>query len=236
MTFDSRKKVAIVTGSSRGLGHAITKTLRSNNIDVIGVSRNPIEDQFHKKCDIRREKEVRNLIDLIIKKFKKIDILVNNAGVFTNKDISKTKLDDWNNVINTNLTGAFLLSKYILPHMRKKKYGKIINISSIAGRSFSQTASVEYTVSKYGLIGLTKQLAQKYGKHGININCLCPSQIRTEMLTENINANDIKKIERRIPLNRIASPEEVANVVLFLCSEKSKYIHGSALDINGGQL
>ena len=120
MTFDSRKKVAIVTGSSRGLGHAITKTLRSNNIDVIGVSRNPIEDQFHKKCDIRREKEVRNLIDLIIKKFKKIDILVNNAGVFTNKDISKTKLDDWNNVINTNLTGAFLLSKYILPHMRKK--------------------------------------------------------------------------------------------------------------------
>ncbi|SVE15482.1 uncharacterized protein METZ01_LOCUS468336 [marine metagenome] len=116
------------------------------------------------------------------------------------------------------------------------KYGKIVNVSSIAARSYSKTASVEYTSSKYGLIGLTKQLAYKYGKYNLNINCICPSQTETEMLLKNLTKKQISKIEEQIPLGRIAKPEQIADLVYFLSSDYSNYINGSVIDINAGQI
>ena len=236
MTFDFNAPLAIVTGSSKGIGKSIKNLLKENGINVIGVSRSLNEDKFNKRCDIRNEDEVKKLINEIIKDFNKIDILINNAGIATKADILETTLIDWNNVISTNLTGPFLLCKYVLPHMKNRHYGKIVNISSIAARSYSKTASVEYTVSKYGLIGLTKQLAYKYGQFGININCICPSQTKTEMLIKNLTKKEILNIEKNIPLGKIAEPEQIADGVNFLCSDQSSYIHGSVMDINGGQI
>ena len=236
MTFDFNAPLAIVTGSSKGIGKSIKNLLKENGINVIGVSRSLNEDKFNKRCDIRNEKEVKNLINEIINDFNKIDILINNAGIATKADILEATLIDWNNVISTNLTGPFLLCKYVLPHMKNRHYGKIVNVSSIAARSYSKTASVEYTVSKYGLIGLTKQLAYKYGQFGINVNCICPSQTKTEMLIKNLTKKEILNIEKHIPLGKIAEPEQIADVVNFLCSDQSSYIHGAVIDINGGQI
>ena len=236
MIFNSKSTIAIVTGSSRGIGKSIKNKLESKGITVIGVYRNAKEEKNDKKCDLRKESDVKNLVNDIIDEYDKIDVLVNNAGIVTTADISKTKLYDWNNVLSTNLTGPFLLCKYVLPHMKNQQYGKIVNVSSIAARSYSKTASVEYTVSKYGLIGLTKQLAYKYGQFGINVNCICPSQTKTEMLIKNLTKKEILNIEKHIPLGKIAEPEQIADVVNFLCSDQSNYIHGSVIDINGGQI
>ena len=229
-------KIAIVTGSSRGIGKSIKENFIDEGITVVGVSRNTKNNKLDKKCDIRNEFEVRELIDDVIKEFGRIDILINNAGIVTFKDITQTDLEDWNNVFSTNLTGPFLLCKYVLPYMKKMKYGKIVNVSSIAARSYSKTASVEYTSSKYGLIGLTKQLAYKYGKYNLNINCICPSQTKTEMLLKNLTKKQISEIEEQIPLGRIAKPEQIADLVYFLSSDYSNYINGSVIDINAGQI
>ena len=236
MIFNSKSTIAIVTGSSRGIGKSIKNKLETKGITVIGVYRNAKEDKFDKKCDVGEETDVKNLVNDVINEYGKIDVLINNAGIVTRTDISKTKLSDWNNVLSTNLTGPFLLCKYVLPHMKNQQYGKIVNVSAIAARSYSKTASVEYTVSKYGLIGLTKQLAYKYGQFGINVNCICPSQTKTEMLINNLTTKEILNIEKHIPLGKIAEPEQIAEVVNFLCSDQSSYIHGSVIDINGGQI
>ena len=236
MISNSDSKIAIVTGSSRGIGRSIKENLTEKGITVIGVSRNTKNNKLDKICDIRNEYEVRGLIDYIIKEYGKIDLLINNAGIVTFKDIVKTELEDWNNVFSTNLTGPFLLCKYVIPYMKKVKYGKIVNVSSIAARGYSKTASVEYTSSKYGLIGLTKQLAFQYGKYNLNINCICPSQTETDMLLKNLTKKQISKIEEQIPLGRLAKPEQIADLVYFLCSDYSNYINGSVIDINGGQI
>ena len=236
MISNLHSKIAIVTGSSRGIGKSIKENFIDKGITVVGVSRNTKNNKLDKKCDIRNEFEVRELIGDVIKEFGRIDILINNAGIVTFKDITQTDLEDWNNVFSTNLTGPFLLCKYVLPYMKKVKYGKIVNVSSIAARSYSKTASVEYTSSKYGLIGLTKQLAYKYGKYNLNINCICPSQTETEMLLKNLTKKQISKIEEQIPLGSIAKPEQIADLVYFLCSDYSNYINGSVIDINAGQI
>jgi len=236
MNSKTEKLIAIVTGSSKGIGKSIRDKLTDNGHTVIGVYRGKSVCEFDKQCDIRNEEEIINLVSEVVNEHGKIDVLINNAGITTSSDISKTQSKDWNNVIATNLTGPFLLCKYILPYMKNENYGKIVNVSSIAARSFSKTSSVEYTASKYGLIGLTRQLAFQYGKYGININCICPSQTNTEMLANNVSIESIHDLEETIPLRKIAMPEQIADVVNFLCSSESSYIHGSVLDINGGQI
>ena len=156
--------------------------------------------------------------------------------LFQKKNNTESNLDTWNNILQTNLTSAFLLCKNILPYMKKNKYGKIVNISSVAARSYSKTASTEYTVSKYGLIGLTKQLAYNYGRYNINVNCICPSQTQTKMLERNVSKKILEKIKKDNPLKKIAKPDDVANVVKFLCSDNSSYMNGAIVDINGGQI
>tara|TARA_Y100000590_G_C15588138_1_gene964980 strand:- start:357 stop:1055 length:699 start_codon:yes stop_codon:yes gene_type:complete len=229
-------KIALVSGASKGIGLSIKKKFEENGILAVGISRNKSKIKNHKICDVRSEKDIIHLVDELVKKYKKIDILVNNAGIVTTGDIFETNLNEWNEVISTNLTGAYLLSKYVLKNMIKNENGKIINISSIAGRALSKVASAEYTCSKYGLIGLTKQLAYKYAKYNINVNCVCPSQTNTEMLENNIDKKTLSKIIDQIPARRLANPNEIADLVYFLASEKSNYINGTAIDINGAQV
>ena len=230
------KRVAVVTGASKGIGKAIRTLFIQHGIITIGISRDIEIDDTTRQCDIRDEAMVKWQMDELISTFGHIDIFVNNAGIATCDDILDTSLKDWENVIRTNLTGTFLCCKHVLGHMKKRRYGKVINISSIAGRFRSMTASVAYTCSKYGVVGLTRQLALHYAKHNINVNCVCPSQTETPMLLENVSQKDIAALVKSIPAGRLAQPLDIAETVVFLSPDAASYINGTALDINGGQL
>ena len=236
MSNSNKKEIAIVTGGSSGIGLAIVELFRKKSITTISVSRHHCSSENHIQCEVSDEESVKVMIKKVIKDFQKIDFLVNNAGISTIGDIKEVSLNEWNEVMGINLTGAFLCTKYVLSHMQERKQGKIINIASIAGRHRSSTASVAYTCSKYGMIGLTKQLAAHYAKHNININCVCPSQTLTPMLMDNLPDERIKELEDNVPAKRLAKPKEIAEAVYFLTSDASSYIHGTCLDVNGGLL
>jgi len=230
------KRFAIVTGASRGIGKAICDLFVEHGITAIGVSRYIELSDVTRRCDIRDEAAVKALFAELADTFGHIDILVNNAGIVTHGDILETSLEEWENVMRTNLTGAFLCCKHVLKHMKERRYGKIVNISSIAGRFRSSMASVAYTCSKYGIVGLTRQLALHYARHNININCICPSQTRTSMLAKNISQERIDALVSNIPAGRLAEPDDIAQVVYFLSTDAASYINGAIIDINGGQI
>ena len=179
---------------------------------------------------------MKDLFAELVATFGQVDILVNNAGIVTHGDILETSFEAWEDVMRTNLTGAFLCCKHALGHMKDRRYGKVLNISSIAGRSRSTMASVAYTCSKYGIVGLTRQLALHYASYNININCVCPSQTRTPMLVENVSQERIDALVSNIPAGRLAETRDIAETVYFLSTDASAYINGAAIDVNGGQL
>jgi 3-oxoacyl-[acyl-carrier protein] reductase len=231
----SKKRVALVTGASKGIGEAIFTLFNQKEIQAIGISRHIPLTETTLRCDVTKETEVRDLVDELVHSFGRIDILVNNAGIVSHKDIFEMSLDEWHDILDTNLTGAFLCSKYVLKYMIKNRYGKIINISSIAGRFRSQVASAAYTASKYGIIGLSRQLAFHYAKYNININVVSPSQTETSMLMDSISDQKLKEIVSHIPAERLARPKDVAEVVYFLSMDESSYINGAVIDVNGAQ-
>ena len=175
------------------------------------------------------------MVATTIKKFKKIDILVNSAGVTGPGNIESTSLTDWEYIHKSNGTSTFLCCKYVIPYMKKKRYGKIVNVSSIAGRFRGRTSGLHYAYSKSGILGFTRQLAAEVGPWQINVNCFCPSQTMTKMLKELITPKIEKELKRTIPLRRIALPSEQAAVIEFLASNNSSYIAGAMIDSNGAQ-
>jgi len=217
-----KNKIIVVVGGSKGIGKGIVDTFNNLGAVVHSLSRD--------NCDITNKKDIDNIFNNL----NKVDILINNAAINYCKPIEKISLNEWNNVIDTNLTSYFYIIKKCLPLM--KKGSKIVNVSSIAGRSKSLVSGVHYTSSKAGLIGLTRQLAQELGPKGININCVCPSQTLTPMLKRSMTDKQLSDLESKIPLRRVAQVSEVVKPILFLCSEDASYIHGTCLDINGGQL
>ncbi len=227
-------KVAIVTGASRGIGEAIVKEFKKCNIDVVGVSRS-INGSNNVPCDITDEKSVQDLVWHTADTFGRIDILVNCAGIATRTNILDMDVDEWRNTMETNLTGPFLMCKHVIPHMMKNRFGRIINIGSIAGISRSKTASVAYTCSKHGMTGLTKQLAPEYAKYGITVNCLCPSQTETKMLLDNMShEHEMDQLSNANPSKRLAWPQDIANAATFIASESAEYINGAIIPITGG--
>lgn len=217
-----KNKIVVVVGGSTGIGKGIVDSFKKLGARVESISRS--------NCDITKEKD----IDFYFSGIHKVDILINNAAINYCKSIENISLNEWNEVINTNLTSYFYIIKKCIPLMSKGS--KIINVSSIAGRSKSLVSGVHYTSSKAGLIGLTRQLAQELGPKGININCVCPSQTLTPMLERSMTKKQLKELSSNIPLRRVATVDEIVNPILFLCSEGASYIHGACLDINGGQL
>ena len=162
----------------------------------------------------------------------KIDVLINNAGITSDNLTLRMKEEEWNRVINLNLTSTFLLSKYVIKNMLKNKSGKIINITSIVGHT-GNIGQANYSASKAGIIGMSKSLAQEYGRKNISINCVSPGFIKSEM-TDKISDNYKKTMEEKISLGRFGVPEDVANVVAFLSSGLSDYITGETIHVNGG--
>lgn len=180
--------------------------------------------------------KLNHLCNSISKKFSIIDGIVHCAGINNCVKISEIVLDEWNKVFSINLTSAYILSKNFKKNLSKSKNPSIVFVSSIAGHRKSVVSGAHYVSSKAGLIGLSKQLSQEFGKFKIRVNCISPSQTATKMLKESMTKKQIQNLTRSIPLGRLASPQEQSNGVLFLLSSLSSYISGASINIDGGQL
>lgn len=231
----SLRRVAVVIGASGGLGVAVIRLLRSQGIECLGVARHVNDDRRIKTCDVADESEVKAIFDHVRSEYGHLDILVNCAGIASRGDDLALPVEEWERVLQVNVIGTYLCCRYALELMREREYGRIVNISSIAGRSFSRTSSVAYTASKYAVIGLTRQLAVGVARFGITVNCVAPSQMNTKMLQENVSAEQRDALAAATPPGRFAEPDEVAAAVSFLCSDAASYLNGAVIDVNGGQ-
>ena len=232
----------ILTGATGGIGRSILYSLNKCNAKIIATGTNEnklnqIKEQFTnvqvKKFDILNHSSIEKFIDECNEIFEgKIDVLINNAGITQDNLTIRMKDEEWNKVINLNLTSTFLLTKNVIKKMIKNKNGKIINITSIVGHT-GNVGQANYAASKAGLVGMSKSLAIEYGKKNIKVNCISPGFIKSEM-TDKIDEKFKSALEEKISLERLGDPEDVANAVLFLSSNLSDYITGETIHINGG--
>ena len=239
---DLKNTNIIITGATGGIGKSIVEKLYNLNANIIATGTNLeklniIKSRFNNvstiKFDISNHDKLDQLIEDCDKIFEnKIDILINNAGITKDNLSLRMKNDEWNKVINLNLTSSFLLSKNAIKKMLKNKSGKIINITSVVGHT-GNFGQANYAASKAGLVGMSKSLALEYGKKNIKVNCVSPGLIKSEM-TDKISESFIKSLKDKIPLERFGIPDDVANVVVFLCSGMSDYITGETIHVNGG--
>ena len=211
-----------------------------SNFNVVGTSRNnfkfdsDLENLFPIKLDVTSRNDVKNCFDELKSRNLLPDILINNAGITADQLFLRMSDDDWDNVINTNLTGTFNLTKIFLKNMIKNKFGRIINISSISGL-MGNPGQVNYSSSKAALNGFTKSLAKEVGSRNITVNCVAPGFIDTDM-TSYIGDNERNEILKQIPLNKFGLPEDISKLVMFLMSDEASYITGQTISIDGGLL
>jgi 3-oxoacyl-(acyl-carrier-protein) reductase len=243
-TFTDR--VALVTGATKGIGRAIAMHLGARGARVACVYGHdrPAAEAFHKafledgcrgdvfQCDVADPVQVANTVELVTALYGRIDVLVNNAGITRDRTVLKMNAEEWQQVLQTNLTGAFLVCQAALPGMVQQQYGRIVNISSVIGLSGS-VGQANYAATKAGLIAFTKSLALETARKGITVNAVAPGFVRTEM-SEKIPPEIVEKIVDRIPMRRFADPDEIARVVAFLAEEASAYVTGQVYGINGG--
>lgn len=241
-----KNKVAIVTGASQGIGKEIALHLAKNGAKVVVADitdkmlevANEIKSSGSQglavKCDITKMEEVENMVDNTIKKFSRIDILVNNAGIYPFKPFLEITEQDWDRVLNINLKGTFHCVKAVVSKMVSQKYGKIINISSMAGSTVGFPNQAHYSASKAGIVGLTKTLAIELAPFGININAIAPGPIVPTGTKTTNNIEAMEQIRKIIPIGRMGQPEDVANLVLYLASDESSFITGQCIVIDGG--
>jgi 3-oxoacyl-[acyl-carrier protein] reductase len=237
----------IITGASRGIGKSIAKGFFDNNCKVALISRNK-KDLIDTKnvigaksnniqlfpCDISNFSDVQNVIDKVIKYYGNIDILINNAGITKDNLILRMKEEDWDTVVDVNLKGCFNTVKAVVKQMIRNKKGSIINISSVIGL-IGNAGQTNYAASKAGIFGLTKSLAKELGSRNITVNAIAPGYVQTSM-TEKLSTNIKNDLYKNIPLKRLGSAEDIANLVLFLSSEKASYITGQIMNVDGGMV
>ena len=234
------KKNIFISGASRGIGKSMAQHFAKNNFNVVGTSRNifkfdnDLENLFPIKLDVTSRNDVKDCFDELKSKNLLPDILINNAGITADQLFLRMSDDDWDNVINTNLTGTYNLTKIFLKNMIKNKFGRIINISSISGL-MGNPGQVNYSSSKAALNGFTKSLAKEVGSRNITVNCVAPGFIDTDM-TSYIGDNERNEILKQIPLNKFGLPEDISKLVMFLMSDEASYITGQTISIDGGLL
>ena len=235
-----KKRNVFISGASRGIGESMAKHFAKSNFNVVGTSRNnfkfddDLENLLPLKLDVTSRNDVKNCFDELKSKNLLPDILINNAGITADQLFLRMSDDDWDDVINTNLTGTFNLTKIFLKNMIKNKFGRIINISSISGL-MGNPGQVNYSSSKAALNGFTKSLAKEVGSRNITVNCVAPGFIDTDM-TSYIGNNERNEILKQIPLNKFGLPEDISKLVMFLMSDEASYITGQTISIDGGLL
>ncbi|MCF7805656.1 MAG: 3-oxoacyl-[acyl-carrier-protein] reductase [Candidatus Marinimicrobia bacterium] len=240
-------KTALVTGGSRGIGYAIaqalanagaTVTISSRSEDVLAEAAKSLSTESNTvvpiPSDVSDAASIESLISEVFEKFGSIDILVNNAGITRDNLMLRLKEDDWDAVLDINLKGAFLCTKFASRQMLRQKSGSIINISSVVGMT-GNPGQTNYASSKAGLLGLTKSTALELASRGIRVNAIAPGYIDTEM-TDRLNENQRNELTERIPLGRIGTPEDVAETALFLASPAARYITGQVIRVDGGMV
>ena len=247
MKFSLKNKIAIVTGASQGIGKIIAFELAKSGAHVACISRNKkaIESIVEEitinggqassfPCDISDSDTLSEIITEIIKENSRIDILVNNAGITKDSLLIRMSIEQWDDVINTNLKGAFHCTKAVMRYMMKNKFGRIINITSIVGLT-GNAGQANYAASKAGLIGMTKSIAKEVASRGITANCIAPGWIETSM-TEKLSEEVKSEFLSHIPVGRIGSPDDIANAVIFLASDEAGYITGQTITVDGGRI
>ena len=232
------KKNIFISGASRGIGKSMAEHFAKSNFNVVGTSRNnfkfenDLENLFPIKLNVTSRNDVKDCFDDLKSKHLLPDILINNAGITADQLFLRMSDDDWDSVINTNLTGTFNLTKIFLKNMIKNKFGRIINISSISGL-MGNPGQVNYSSSKAALNGFTKSLAKEVGSRNITVNCIAPGYINTDM-TSYLDENTKNEIINKIPLNRFGDPSDISKLAMFLASNEASYITGQTITIDGG--
>ena len=240
--FSLKDKKALITGASGGIGKELARVLveydaevciSGRNVEELNELKESLGDKCHiVPCDLSNKNEISELVSKSEEVLGQIDILVNNAGITKDNIFLRMSEQEWEDVININLNSTFNILKLITKGMVKRKYGRIINISSVVGAT-GGAGQVNYAASKAGLIGLTKSLSQELATRNITVNCIAPGFIETPM-TEKLDDNRKDIIISSIPANRIGTPKDLSSAVIFLASQESSYITGQTIHINGG--
>ncbi|MFH1969909.1 MAG: 3-oxoacyl-ACP reductase family protein [Verrucomicrobiota bacterium] len=243
-------KVALVTGASRGMGKAIAIRLAQEGarVAINDLELKPLQQavaDIKKRYGLRtlavagsvdNPEAIQRMVGAVNETLGQIDILVNNAGILYPTRVMAICREEWLRVMNINVNGLFWMTQAVLPSMIKRHYGRIVNMSSSAGRSVSTLGGVHYTASKAAVLGITRAVAKEMAGHGITCNAVCPGLIDTSMVRQTVPAEKIRAYEQSFPISRLGTPNEVADLVLFLSSDESAYITGASIDINGGDL
>ena len=240
-------KVAIVTGAAQGIGRAIAETLARHGADIVVADMDPGRAEetaaavaqlgrraLTVKVNVANWDEVKGMADRVVKDWGKVDILVNNAGITRDGLLLRMREEDWNLVLQVNLTGTFYCTKAVLMPMTKQRYGRIVNIASIVG-VMGNVGQANYAASKGAVIGFTKTAAREYASRNVTVNAVAPGFIDTPM-TQGLSPEVKDQLQKQIPLGRLGQPADIAEAVRFLVSDEAGYITGQVLHVNGGML
>ena len=246
MAEDLATRVALVTGAAQGMGRATAERLVSRGASVAvndldpdrtqRVARELGERALALPGSVADGDRVRAMVQEAVDHFGRIDILVNNAGICRSNPFEQISEEEWRQVIDVNLTGAFLCTQAVVAPMKANRYGRVVNLSSVAGKNVSTVGGASYTASKAGVLGLTRASAKELAQYGITVNAVCPGMIDTDMIRHAWTAEQLEAYKPSIPLGRLGSSYEVADLICFLASEQAGYITGAAYDITGGEL
>lgn len=237
-----KDKIVLVTGASRGIGRAIAEAFAAKGAKVIGTATSASGADAISAylgtagcglvLNVTSTDSVENLYETIKAQFGDVDVLVNNAGITRDNLLMRMKEDEWQDILDTNLTSLYRLSKPVLRTMMKKRYGRIVNIGSVVG-TMGNAGQTNYAAAKAGLVGFTKSLAREVASRGITVNAVAPGFIETDM-TQALNEEQRAGILSQVPANRLGDPKEIAAAVLFLASDDAAYVNGETLHVNGG--
>lgn len=243
---DFSERTAIVTGGAKGIGKGCCELLAEHGANVViadmnlegaqDVQRALVKKGFCAKAvqvNVKSVSDVRAMVKTAADAFGGVDILINNAGILHTTPIEDITEQEWDNIVDINLKSVFFATQAVLPYMKEKHYGKILNLSSLAGRSGGIANGLGYSATKAGIIGLTRGFASRLAKDGINVNAIAPGSTDTGIL-DSLSQEKIDKLISNIPLGRFGKTEEIANVAVFLCSDEASFVTGVVLDVNGG--
>ncbi len=244
-----KNQTALITGAGQGMGKAVALALAREGANIAVNDLNPDAanataaelknsgiNAISVPADVTDKADVQNMTQQTIDHFDALHILINNAGILYPTKVIDIPEDEWDRVISVNLKGTFLCSQAVLPFMQKTGSGRIVNFSSTAGKNISTVGGAHYTAAKAGILGFTRHLAKEVAQHNITVNAVCPGLIDTDMVRNTISPERQQAYANSFPISRLGAPEEVADLVTFLCSDKAAYITGASIDINGGDL